>query len=81
MPNSKPVINLVQKGVVEGNEGCIRNLESMLETAREGKLTDIAIVAYDTEGYCHSNFYVHRSALGLVGSLNRLIYRIVSDMN
>lgn len=76
----KPVVNLVNAKAVEGNSNCVEILERMLEEARQGKMTGVAIAAADSAGYVISNWRSTENGYLLIGAMERMKFRMISHL-
>ena len=57
----------------------VEKLEQVLELAREGKISSVAIAWVDREGRAHECWSYSPSTGTLVGAIQSLAYRLVKD--
>lgn len=72
------VVTLAPPPKVERNGDLIRQLEALLEAAREGRVDDFAVAWSDPENYVQS-YYVG-SPTRCIGLVEYLKFRICSEM-
>lgn len=71
------VVRLVPKTATR-SEGCVKALENMLALAREGQLAGVAIAGVDLEGFSHTAFEGGENISTLIGSVERVKYRLLA---
>ena len=80
-PVGNVLLGVVPNRQIEGNAGVIKALEAMLEIAKEGKLTAIAIAVMGADGYSSTNYEDGGNKAALLGSVLRLQHRLLTDDN
>ena len=70
------VVTLVTKPAIR-SEGCVATLENMLDQARKGELTGVAVAGVDLEGFTHTAFEGGENIALLIGAIERLKYRLL----
>lgn len=75
-PDSNQVLKLVTKPATR-SAGCVATLENMLALARDGKLVGVAVAGVDLEGCTHTAFEGGENIATLIGSTERLKYRLL----
>lgn len=63
------------------SEGVRKTFGSMIRASREHGFVAVAIVGYDAEGFTHSAYEDGGNAVHLLGSIERLKWRINSDLD
>lgn len=70
------VVTLVTKPAIR-SEGCVTALENMLDMARKGGITGVAIAGVDSEGCTQTAFEGGENIATLIGAVERVKYRLL----
>lgn len=80
MARNNRIVKLVTRTAIK-SEGCVKTLENMLERAKSGELTGVAVAGVDAEGFSYSAYEGGENIATLIGAVERLKYRLLQSQD